>query len=130
MSQVVNIELLASAAKAADGAGGEKEVPTITMAMVSVKVTAESGTTPTLDVLLQGTPDEGITWYDIPFDVVLKSLAAEVPTAVPAREIDIGEETGEFIGLIRHLPYKTVRAAWELGGTTPNYTFSARLSGK
>lgn len=129
MSQVVNIELLASAARSADGQGGEKEVPTITMAILSLDVTAEAGTTPTLDVILQGTPDDGTTWYDIPLDRVMKSLANETPNS-DAREIDVLEETGKFIALIKHLPYKTVRAAWEGSGSGWTYTFSLRLSGK
>ena len=126
---VQNIELLASAARASDFQGSAKEVPTITMATVTVDVTAESGTTPTLKGHLQGTDDDETTWYDIPFDSTLKT-AVGATVSINQRDIAVGEETGRFVGIVKHLTYKKIRFVGEILGTTPSYTLSARLSGK
>lgn len=76
---------------------------------VFVNVTAQSGTTPTMDLKIQWSLD-GTTWYDV----------ADTFT-------QIGAVTGTFFKQFQvKSPY--YRLVWTLGGTSPNYTFSADAS--
>jgi hypothetical protein len=130
---VVNIELLASAARGSDGQGAAKEVPTITMATVSLRVTAKSGTTPLLDVQLEGSDDDEVTWQTIPVDLTLETATTPPTVATNQRNVhgaQISDATGTWVGVIKHLTHKKVRAAYQISGGTPSYTFAMRLSGK
>lgn len=73
---------------------------------VFVNVTAQSGTTPTMDLRIDWSLD-GTTWYNV----------ADTFT-------QIGAVTGAFFKqLIVKAPY--YRLVWTLGGTTPSYTFTS-----
>jgi hypothetical protein len=73
---------------------------------VFVNVTAQSGTTPTMDLRVDWSLD-GATWYNV----------ADTFT-------QIGAVTGGFFKqFMVKAPY--YRLVWTLGGTTPNYTFSS-----
>jgi hypothetical protein len=71
-----------------------------------VNVTAASGTTPTLVVKLQDSPD-GTNWYDIT-GATTASLTTTGAVAV---------RTTVACG-------HSIRAVWTIGGTTPSFTFS------
>ncbi|HET6373017.1 MAG TPA: hypothetical protein VFG76_06905 [Candidatus Polarisedimenticolia bacterium] len=104
------------------------------MAVVSIDITAVSGTTPVFSPYLQGTNDDGTTWFDIPYDSQLTTVApatADQTAAKDKRNIaNAVTAVGKHIAIYKHLPYKKVRLAWAISGTTPSFTFSAVLSGK
>lgn len=98
---------------------------------VSVNCTAASGTTPTMHVFLQGSPDGGTTWYDVPCDMALTTNAAGANVAAKTTNRNINGDTAisaagtKCNGRFRGLGYDTIRLAWVIGGTTPSFTFEA-----
>lgn len=74
-------------------------------------VTAASGTTPTLDVVIEDSFDGGTTWNTVG--------TFTQKTAAGTQAVDI---TGLFSDQLR--------VRWTVGGTTPSFTFSVLLYGK
>lgn len=115
-------EVVASAARTADANSGSIPIAVVdwartngprpqTQVVLALDVTAQSGTTPTLDVALEWSLDGGA------------SFAA--PVSAPAFA-QIGAATGLFIDTFPVLG-DAYRIVWVLGGTdTPTYTFSIR----
>jgi len=80
--------------------------------LMYLSVTARSGTTPTITVTYQVSPDHGSTWYD--------------HTAFT----QIADTTGNEVKLIDN-PGQCFRFKYVIGGTaTPTYTFSVEIEGK
>ena len=77
-----------------------------------LNVTAHSGTTPTLDIKFQDSPDGGTTWFDI-----ASGAFTQVTTV-----------DGKSRLVVSNVAAK-VRAVATLGGTTPSYTFTLDVSG-
>ena len=75
-----------------------------------LNVTAVSGTTPTMDIVLQDSPDN-VTWYDIPTGAFTQA------TAISAQRI-VATQLGGY-----------VRAVITIGGATPSFTFSLDVAG-
>lgn len=74
-----------------------------------LNISAASGTSPTLDITIQDTPD-GTNWYDV------TSFAQATGTGKQRIVLsNIGSQ---------------VRAKVTMAGTSPNFTFSVELSGK
>lgn len=74
------------------------------------KVTAFSGTTPTLDVVVEDSLDAGATWRTIatfPQKVNSTFAATDFQQVLPAA-----------------LFADTLRVRWTIGGTTPSFTFN------
>lgn len=81
--------------------------------ILQANVTAQSGTTPTLDIKLQDSFDSGSTWQD---------TGIAIPT--------ITTTTGTF-QVRSTLPLAPlVRAVCTIGGTTPSYTFALTIYAK
>jgi hypothetical protein len=76
-----------------------------------LNVAAASGTSPSLAVKLQDSPD-GVTWYDVP------SGAFTAATAVGTQRLSVAGPLGNY-----------VRASYAATGTTPSFTFDVQLSG-
>jgi hypothetical protein len=76
-----------------------------------LNVSAASGTTPTLDVVIEDTFDGGTTWNTI--------ATFTQKTAVAVQAVDV---TGLFTD--------QMRVRWTIGGTTPSFTFDVKLYGK
>lgn len=96
---------LASAARTASGGTGSREnYDNADSLRVQLNVTAASGTTPTLDVVIEDTLD-GVNWNVIGTFAQKSGAGREV--------INITTPFGD-----------TVRARWTIGGTTPSFTFS------
>lgn len=74
-----------------------------------LNVTAASGTTPTLDVVLEDTVDGGTTWNVI--GTFIQKTAA-------------GREVINITGLFTD----SIRARWTVAGTTPSFTFTVNLT--
>lgn len=127
-------------AHTADGQGVSVPIPSLTMAQVCLNITAGSGTFgggEGLAVWLQGSDDEGLTWYDLPSDQQGKTAASgsEVDAALNRRNVTgttLHTTTGahQFLALYKHLAAKMIRAVWDIAGTTPSFTFTVVLVGK
>lgn len=102
MPSSTDITLLASAARAASGTGASVDLGIKTGLLLTLAVSAVSGTSPTLQVKIETSAD-GSTWR------LLDTFA--VTTAV-------GPVVRAFAGADRY-----VRAAWTIGGTAPSFTF-------
>lgn len=94
--------------------GGE-----LAAAVFFLNITAATGTTPTLDVKIQGQDPLSGTWYDIPGAAFAQKTAAGVDTLVIAPSVTtvVGKATSQVIPSI-------FRAVATVAGTTPSFTFS------
>lgn len=106
-------ELLASAARTSDGQSGAVDLGKFNDLIVYLDITAASGTTPTLDVKLQTSYDDGGTWFDLP------SGAFSQKSAVGKDVLQIGSNFGRWL-----------RIDYSIGGTTPSFTFSVNAVSK
>jgi len=103
-------ELLATAARTATFNGATVEIPVGRELIATLDVTAASGTTPTLDVKLQHSPD-GAIWSDL-------------GTAF-AQKVAAGTEVKTFTGI-----HGFLRVVSTIGGTTPSFTYSVYATGR
>ncbi len=74
---------------------------------IQLDVTAASGTTPTLDVVIEDTLD-GTNWNTVGTAFTQKTAA--------------GREVKDITGLF----HGQMRVRWTIGGTTPSFTFSVK----
>lgn len=97
--------LVTSAARTASGdSGGVDGWGSASTIRAQLDVTAASGTTPTLDVVIEDTLD-GVNWN------VVGTFAAKTS---PGREV-----------VNISIPFsETIRVRWTIGGTAPSFTFS------
>lgn len=97
------IELADSSARTSSGSGDSVDLGAATTALLRLDVTAASGTTPTLAVVVQTSPDE-VTWRALGSFATVSAAGA----------------------LERRLPgaSRYVRAVWTVAGGTPSFTFS------
>lgn len=77
----------------------------------AVVCSARSGTNPTLDVILQHSPD-GTNWFDLVTFTQLTAAGSEYKV--------VSEEQGTTVQVIGD----RLRAKYTLGGTNPSFTFS------
>lgn len=81
----------------------------------AVVCSARSGTNPTLDVIVQHSPD-GTNWFDLITFTQLTAAGSEFKA--------ISEEQGTTVQAIGD----RLRAKYTLGGTNPSFTFSVLLT--
>ena len=74
-------------------------------------VTAASGTSPTLDLVYEVSPDDGTTWFT--------HTAFTQATAATSERVVFTRPAGVWARLV-----------YTIGGTTPSFTFSVHLEGK
>lgn len=98
-----DVTLAAPAARTATGNGSSLALVDRNQLRLTLDVTAASGTTPTLDVTVQHSPD-GSTWATL---------------GTFAQRTAAGSERKIFSGVDRY-----VRANHAIGGTAPSFTFS------
>lgn len=102
-----------SQSETATGQSGPYRVHNAEAIALYTNVTAASGTTPTLDIKIQDSPD-GSTWYDVPsFANTQFTTTGSERKAAP----NVGEKLGPFIRLV-----------WTLGGTSPDFTFQTDIA--
>ena len=129
------VNLLASASRTSSASGADVTSDLIKEAsalLLIVNVTAQSGTTPTLDLAIQakiGTnyvnlarfsqygAATGLKGINVKRDLAFSTEL--VPASDPA--------VGSGLLVNNHDLLDTLRAKWLLGGTTPNYTFSVDI---
>lgn len=127
-----SVTLLASAARSASASGADvidDSLASASALLIQLDVTAQSGTTPTLDVAIQAKIDgqyvslarfsqtAAVTGRKI---INLKRGQAFATEIVPAADPAVG--TGLLVN--NHDWLNTLRVKFALGGGTPNYTFS------
>lgn len=120
-------------AQTASGAGGLVSLPTIVAGDLFVNLTAISGATATIDAYLQASDDGGTTWYDVPCDLKIKTVASATEDTASANKRDVLDgvtATGKFFARYAYLNSDAYRLAWIISGTTPSVTFSAVLLAK
>jgi hypothetical protein len=104
-------EVVASASRTADGNSGLLQIrPKATELVVFVDVTAQSGTTPTLDLSIEWSQDGGTTFAAGDPADAFTQIAATTPKVV--KKFDV-KGSG-------------YRVVWDLEGTSADYTFSVR----
>jgi len=126
------IEIQDSAAQTASSNSASSAINTLTMAALNLDVTAVSGTTPVLDLFLQGSDDD-TEWFDVVADSVIETANAAAEGTVTTNARDIADGVTAVVkatAIYKHLPYRYVRIKWIISGTTPSFTFSAVLVGK
>jgi hypothetical protein len=79
----VNFELLASAAQTASMVGGIINTAGIKEMEIFVDLTAGSGTLSKFSVFLEGTSDDGTTWFELLYDTSVKNSSGAVPADEP-----------------------------------------------
>lgn len=109
------VTLLASAARTASGDSGVIEgFGDVSAMRAQLAVTAASGTTPTLVVVIEDTLD-GTNWNTIATFAQKTAAGAEVVNAYSEKA-----ESATFAPLFA----RRWRVRWTIGGTTPSFTFS------
>ena len=89
-------------------------------AVITINVTAVSGTTPTLVAKLQYSPDGGTTWIDYTTKPVTATISATGNTTLVVYP-GVTEVANSAVSL--PLP-RTLRMYYYIGGTTPSFTFA------
>lgn len=116
-----SLTLITSAARTATFNSGTANKKGYKGAIFCLNVSARAGTTPTLDVKLQGYDPASASWYD------LTGAAFAQQTAVSTAPIDLLVYPGTVESANRKssqiLP-DTFRAVCTIGGTTPSFTFT------
>ncbi len=102
--------LLASGVRTASGEGASTDLSNTKELIVTLDVTAVGGTTPTLDVKLQHSPD-GVKWSD-------QGTAYAQKTGV-AREVKVFTQYHRY-----------VKVVYTIAGTSPSFTFSVEATAK
>ena len=95
--------------------------------MISINVSAVSGTTPTCVFKIQGSADGGSTWIDIPGATTASITATGVYGIMiyPGIAIVAGvATTGTTAQTSSTLP-RLYRLTWTIGGTTPSFNITA-----
>lgn len=126
------ITLLASAARTATGTGADVtdvEMEKATSLLVVINVTAQSGTTPTLDVAIQVKLDGSYTNLArfSQYGAATGKKAGNVKRDLSfATEIVLEADpaVGSGFAVNQHDWSDTFRVKWTIGGTTPSFTFS------
>lgn len=125
-------DLLASATQTGTGNGGGISVAGVDEIIVFATCTASN--TPTqLDVYLQSTSDNGVTWYDLTAEVVQTTNTAATETAAVANKRDVLDAVTSCASAVKAIgKYRNfgsqVRVAWVITGTS--FTFSVKAIGK
>lgn len=113
-----NYTVESSSARTATGTGQAQSNRDCMGAVLAIKVSAVSGTSPTLTVKVQGSAN-GTDWYDINGAVTatINSVSTVHMTVRP------GVTAVANVALAQPIP-RFWRVAWTIGGTSPSFTFS------
>lgn len=106
---IVDKRFLSLSARTTTGNSDARVLDDVHEGLVFVRVTSVSGTSPTLDVVVQ-VSDDGTNWYD---------------------HVDVPQITasGNFVQPTTNFG-KFVRMEYTIGGTTPSFTFGITFVGK
>lgn len=102
------LTILSPIAQTTSGTGAPIEVGEYREALVTLNITAVSGTSPTLAVQIQASDDGGTTWYNLPNGSFTSA------STVSSQAIQIST-FGDYI-----------RANFTVAGTSPSFTFGLK----
>ena len=104
--------IVASAAQVANGSNVVNGYATADVVEVELNVTAASGTTPTLNVVIETSIDNGATW------ALVVAFTAATGATSELKAFPVSSWADQ------------IRARWTVGGTTPSFTFSVTAFAK
>jgi len=107
-------EMLPLQARSTGGTTNVFRVDEAIEALLFVRVTAVSGTTPTLDIKVQTSPDL-VNFFDLPAAFATISTVPTVDNPAPLKLLNFG---------------KWIRVKYVIAGTTPSFTFSLHVARK
>jgi hypothetical protein len=122
MDETSDFVIITAAAKTASGNSSDI-ISDRTGLMLFLNITGFSGTTPTLDVKVQGKDPASGTYVDMPG----ASFAQKVGTGSDTLLIYPGVTSTVNRQISAALP-NVIRIAYTIGGTTPSFTFSIGAS--
>jgi hypothetical protein len=127
--------LVASAAKTATGNSGNIDFPDdLDGALFIGDATTVTGTSPTMDLSIEVTPDRGTTFYEV-FRFAQFTAAVKQQLIVSFRRLaEAGAvrtvTQGGTGALNANCPIsKIIRIKWTIGGTNPSFTFAVACIG-
>ncbi len=131
------LELLAAGQVGTTGQGGAIAVGGLKELTVYLSCTASSGTGETLDVYLQSSSDNGVTWFDLPFELGQTTNVSAAETAATINKRDFFELAADILctttgkASAKYVVFGNyVRVAYVISGTSPLYTFGVKAIGK
>lgn len=104
-------QLLAPAARTGSGTSSGFNKGDLSEGLVLVEVTSASGTNPTLNIVVQTSPDNS-AWFDLPGGALSQITQA-----------------GNYAAKVENFG-KYIRVSYTIGGTAPSFSFSVRFVGK
>lgn len=114
-----------SGAQTVSGNTGAINVGSFAELLLVFNITAVSGTTPSMTLGVDFSPDGGTTWVTGP------SLAAQTAAAIVAMALGRGVSGSAGSVTSFAMPFgDTIRIRWTITGTTPSFTFAALAVGK
>ena len=122
--------LVASNTVTATGQSASFTMPYADAYRLILITSAASGTTPTLDAVLQDSPDGGTTWVNLPLRFTQQTAAGNAyvifkPVSISdAASAGTVAATGGALGVNTPFNAKNVRLAYTVAGTTPSFTFA------
>jgi hypothetical protein len=136
LDNYVRMDLVASAARIADGTSGALELVNGLHSGVFILVaSAVTGTSPTLDLGIQVSPDNGTTFFTMfrfaqITSAVTRRLAVKFVVADAGSEalIDSADPTGGALSVGVPIT-KWIAIRWNIGGTNPSFTFRVHFYG-
>ena len=112
----INMQLRALAAAAANYNGAAVDIGQADRVVAQCRVSAVSGTNPTLDLVIEQSPDGTTGWNTI----------GEFPQITDAT--GSGDGTGVYEEYCRPITERYVRVSGTTGGTTPSFTHEVGLA--
>lgn len=120
--------LVASAAVAATANSGAITLPVADEWTFVVSVTTVTGTTPTMDIVFQNTPDGGTTWVNMPLRTSQITAARAEYFTLPQNRTSIADSsvTAATGGILseNYVLSSKIRILYTIGGTNPSFTFA------
>lgn len=122
------LTLKSSAAHATTYTSSAINLPAADAYSFVVSVTAASGTSPTLDVVFQNTPDGGTTWVNMPLRTAQLAAVGANHLQIAPGMFSIADSTATAAtgGILseNYVPSPKIRILGTIGGTNPSFTFA------
>lgn len=121
--------LVQSSTVTATGASPSFVMPIADSYRLLLVTSAASGTTPTLDAVLQDSPDGGVTWINLPLKFTQATAAGS--SYIIFKPIGLsdaasaGSAPGTGAAAASNTPFnaRNVRLSYTIAGTTPSFTY-------
>lgn len=126
---------VASAARTVTGNSGELWLPSAPSYTFWLDVNTVTGTSPTLDLTVEMTPDSGTTWFGFMRFAQITAAAERRVKWSPGLGTEAAEEALELAttggaSVDNMAVSATIRILWTIGGTSPSFTFLVDVIGE